>query len=110
MSAGTGVNPYEAMSAADKAEEMSESMVYLGVNFETAIEDLRGAVSTHVSPGLDEYELDTFEHIRTVANNGIALAMNVQGADIEILDADHENAESYQEGLEALDIRINDVN
>lgn len=109
MSNGTGVNPYEAMSAAETAEEMSEAMVYLGVDFEAAIEDLRSAVSKHVSPGLDDYELDTFEHIRAVARNGIALALNVQGADIEIVDTDHENAESYQEGLDALDIQINDI-
>ncbi|MFD6949487.1 hypothetical protein A6A08_05125 [Nocardiopsis sp. TSRI0078] len=109
MSAGTGVNPYEAMSEADKAEEMSESMVYLGIDFEAAVEDLRGAVSSHVAAGLDDYEVATFEHIQAVARNGIALAVNVQGADIEILDTDHENSESYQEGLEALDIRINDV-
>lgn len=109
MSDSTGVNPYEAMSEAQRAEEMSEAMVYLGVDFEAAIEDLRGAVSEHVSPGLNDYEADTFEHIRSIARNGISLAVNVQGADIEIVDSDHENADSYRDALDVLDIQINEI-
>jgi hypothetical protein len=95
------------MSEATLAEEMAEAMVYLGVEFEAAVEGLRGAVSSHVSPGLDDYEVDSFEHLRAVAASGIALAQNVQGADLSITDADHESAEEFQEGLEALDIQIN---
>lgn len=109
MSSGTGVNPYESMSEAEKAEEMSEAMVYLGVDFETAIEDLRGVVSAHVTAGLDDYETDTFQHIRTVANNGITLALDVEGATIEIVDTDNENAEEYKDALDALDLKINDI-
>ncbi|NYJ34040.1 hypothetical protein [Nocardiopsis aegyptia] len=95
------------MSEATQAEEMAEAMVYLGVDFEAAVADLRGAVSSHVSPGLDDYEANSFEHIRAVATSGIALAQNVQGADLSITDADHESADEFQEGLDALDIQIN---
>lgn len=109
MSNETGVNPYESMPEALKAEEMSEAMVYLGINFQEAIESLRGSVSPEVVPGLNDYEIDTFQHIRAVADNGISLALNVQGATIRIVDTDHENAEAYQEGLDALDIKINDI-
>ncbi|MFJ9556915.1 hypothetical protein ACIRPH_24155 [Nocardiopsis sp. NPDC101807] len=107
MSSGTGVNPVEAMSEAEEAEALAEAMVFLGTDFEAAVEGLVSAVSEHVSPGLADYELDAMEHIRRVAQNGINLAQNVQGADLAITDSDHESAERYQEGLEALDIRIN---
>ena len=109
MSDVAGVNPYEAMSAAEQAEEMAEAMIYLGIDFETVAEDLHGAVSTYVSPGMEDYEIDTFEHIRIVANNSIGLALNVQGANIDIVDTDHENADTYQEALDALDFQINDL-
>ncbi|WP_431870466.1 hypothetical protein [Nocardiopsis eucommiae] len=109
MSTEAGVNPYESMPAAERAEEMSEAMVYLGIDFQTTIDDLRGVVSPEVVPGLNDYEVDTFQHIRSVADNGIALALNVQGATIDIVDTDHENAEAYQEGLEALNLKINDI-
>ncbi|WP_431870318.1 hypothetical protein [Nocardiopsis eucommiae] len=107
MSDEAGVNPFASLSKAELAEEMSEAMVYLGVDFETAVDDLRGVVSRHVTAGLGDFETDTFQHIRSVADHGIGLAMNVQGATIEIVDTDHENAEAYQEGLEALDLQIN---
>lgn len=109
MSTEAGVNPYESMPAAQRAEEMSEAMVYLGVDFQTAIEDLRRVVSPEVVPGLNDYEVDTFQHIRAVADNGIALALNVQGATINIIDTDHENSEAYQDGLDALNLKINDI-
>ncbi|WP_017570681.1 hypothetical protein [Nocardiopsis halotolerans] len=107
MTSGTGVNPTEAMSEAQEAEALAEAMVFLGTDFEAAIEGLVGAVSEHVTGGLDDYELDTMTHIRRVAENGINLAQNVQGADLAIADTDSENADEYQEGLEALDIQIN---
>ncbi|ASU56927.1 MULTISPECIES: hypothetical protein [Nocardiopsis] len=107
MSGSTGVNPVDAMSEAQEAEALAEAMVFLGTDFEAAVEGLTGAVSEHVTGGLDDYDLDTMEHIRRVAQNGINLAQNVQGADLAITDTDHENAEEYQEGLESLDIRIN---
>jgi hypothetical protein len=107
VSSGTGVNPVEAMSEAEEAEALAEAMVFLGTDVEAAVEGLAAAVSEHVSSGLADYELDTMEHIRRVAQNGINLARNVQGADLAITDSDHESAEEYQEGLEALDIQIN---
>lgn len=103
----TGVNPIEAMNEAQEAEALSEAMVFLGVDFEAAVETLKDAVSEHVTGGLDDYELDTMDHIRKVAQNGIALAVNVQGADLAITDTDHESADEFQDGLEALDIQIN---
>lgn len=103
----TGVNPVDAMSEAQEAEALAEAMVYLGTGFETAVEDLRAAVSKHVTGGLDDYEVDTMTRIRRVAENGINLAQNVQGADLAIADTDHENADEYQEGLDALGIQIN---
>nr|WP_218909781.1 hypothetical protein [Nocardiopsis sinuspersici] len=95
------------MSEAQEAEALAEAMVFLGTDFEAAVEGLVGAVSEHVTGGLEDYEIDTVTHIRRVAENGISLAQNVQGADLAITDTDHENAEEYQEGLEALDIQIN---
>lgn len=107
MSAESGVNPLEAMNEAEAAEALAEAMVFLGVDFENASESLRAAVSTHVTLGLDTFEGDTHGHIKRVAQNGVNLAQNVQSADLAIVDTDHENAEAYQEGLEALDIKIN---
>ncbi|NYH55753.1 hypothetical protein HNR06_005342 [Nocardiopsis arvandica] len=107
MTNEAGVNPVEAMSEAQEAEALAEAMVFLGTDFEAAVEGLVGAVSEHVTGGLEDYEIDTVTHIRRVAENGISLAQNVQGADLAITDTDHENAEEYQEGLEALDIQIN---
>ncbi|WP_116243839.1 hypothetical protein [Nocardiopsis sp. FIRDI 009] len=103
----SGVNPVEAMSEAEQAEALSEAMVYLGTDLEAITSELRSAVSEHVSPGVSDFEDTTLEHISRVAQNGINLAQNVQGADLAITDTDHENAEEYQEGLEALDIQIN---
>jgi division protein CdvB (Snf7/Vps24/ESCRT-III family) len=102
-----GVNPVEAMSESQEAEALAEAMVFLGTDFEAAVEGLAAAVSEHVAGALDDYGLDTMTHIRRVAENGINLAQNVQGADLAIADTDHENAEEYQEGLEALDLQIN---
>ncbi|WP_082166824.1 hypothetical protein [Nocardiopsis sp. RV163] len=107
MSGSIGVNPVDAMSEAQEAEALAEAMVFLGTDFEAAVEGLTAAVSEHVTGGLDDYGLDTMEHIRRAAQNGIDLAQNVQGADLAITDTDHENAEEYQEGLESLDIQIN---
>jgi division protein CdvB (Snf7/Vps24/ESCRT-III family) len=107
VSGPIGVNPVDAMSQAQEAEALAEAMVFLGTDFEAAVEGLTGAVSEHVSGGLDDYGLDTMERIRGVARNGINLAQNVQGADLAITDTDHENAEEYREGLESLDIQIN---
>ena len=42
-----------------------------------------------------------------MAQNEINLAQRVQGAKLEIVDADHENAEEYADALEELDIVIN---
>ncbi|WP_116246072.1 hypothetical protein [Nocardiopsis sp. FIRDI 009] len=112
MSGGeAGGNPYDSMSAASKAEAMVEELVYLGLDFQNAIEEMSGAASTYVSSGLDDYSLQTVENISAVVENGIALASNVEGANISILDTDHESAEEVREGLDALDIELpRDVN
>jgi hypothetical protein len=102
-----GSNPYESMSAAAKAEAMLESMVYIGIDFEGAVEELTGAVSSYVRSGLSDYSESTTENLSAVVQNGIALASNVEGANTSILDADYESAEEVREGLEALDIPIN---
>jgi hypothetical protein len=73
VSGPTGVNPVDAMSEAQEAEALAEAMVFLGTDFEAAVEGLTGAVSEHVAGGLDDYDLDTMEHIRRVAQNGVNL-------------------------------------
>ncbi|QVJ00965.1 hypothetical protein KGD82_21925 [Nocardiopsis eucommiae] len=107
MSGEAGVNPVEAMSEAEQAEALAEAMVFLGRDLELITSDLRAAVSEHVSPAIGDYEEETVLHLGQVAQNGINLAQNIQGADLAIADTDHENAEEFQEGLEALDIQIN---
>jgi hypothetical protein len=54
---------------------------------------LTDAVSQYVSPAVDDYGSDTLEHLGRVARNGVNLAQNVQGADLAIVDADHESAD-----------------
>lgn len=103
-----GVNAIQAMTEAQEAEALAEAMTFLGVDLEAAVEDLRAAASSHVSGGLDDYEADTHSVVSTVAQNGIALAENIQGADLEIVDADHENADEYRDALDNLNIVIND--
>ncbi|MEU3026022.1 hypothetical protein ACFW3Z_13880 [Nocardiopsis alba] len=107
MSGEAGVNPIEAMSEAEQAEALAEAMVFLGRDLELITAELRSAVSEYVSPAVGDYEDETILHLGQVAQNGIDLAQNVQGADLAIVDTDHENAEKYQEGLDALDIQIN---
>jgi 2-keto-3-deoxy-6-phosphogluconate aldolase len=107
MSSEAGVNPVEAMSEAEQAEALAEAMVYLGVDLEEITSTLTDAVSQYVSPAIGDYGSDTLEHLGRVARNGVNLAQNVQGADLAIVDADHESADEFQEGMDALDIQIN---
>ena len=108
MSTGeAGSNPYDSMSEASKAEAMVESIVYLGVDFEGVVEELNSSVSIYVKPGLGDFSERMMENLSLVVESGISLAQNVEGANLAILDTDHESAEQVSEGLSALDIPIN---
>lgn len=107
MSSEAGVNPVEAMNEAEQAEELAIRSASAAPELEALMENLTPAVSSYVSPGLSSLDIKLFDNISQLAQNSVNLAQDVQGADLEIAAADHENAEEFREGTDILDIPIN---
>ena len=92
-------SPYESMSKAAKAEEMVTELLDLGTEFRGLIDDLSDAASTHVSSALREYEELTVDALSAVVDSGINLASDVEGANLSILESDHESADQVDAAL-----------
>ncbi|HLS00891.1 MAG TPA: hypothetical protein VK054_02760 [Beutenbergiaceae bacterium] len=107
MSDAVGVNPIEAMSEAEQAEELAVRTISAAPELEGIIEDLESAVSSFVVPGLTSFNIKMFDNISQLAQNSVNLAEDIQSADLEIVASDHDSADEFREGVELLDLTIN---
>lgn len=96
-----GANTWAAASKGEQAEALAEAMVGLEETFEGLMDDLKDKADW-LTYGYQQFKSNLQPDIRTIQEEGMRLADNIQSGASEIARNDHESGEGFQGAWEQM--------